>query len=110
MGNGAYLAKTAFPEQETFRDPVPLTRIIVFRIRRTSGTFGTVLTGNLPDAVNHYRYAIGIYLTLFRRYAFAGQQRSYISVATCPFARASMTFADGRRLSSTLTRSGKVSG
>lgn len=145
VGNGAYLGKTAFPEQETFPsqghilafnavyegheailghvfgyDPVPITRIIVFRIRRTSGTFGTVLTGNLPDAVNHYGYATGIYLTLFRRYAFAGQQRSYLSaacaapagfgVATFPFARASMTFADGRRISSTLTRSCKVSG
>jgi hypothetical protein len=145
IGNGAYLAKTAFPEQETFpsqghilafnatyegheailahvfgRDPVPIIRIIIFRIRRTSGTFGTVLTGNLPDAVNHYGYVTGLYLTLFRRYVFAGRQRSYISatcaapagfgVATFPFARASMTFADGRRLSSTLTRSCRVSG
>lgn len=144
VGSGAYLAKAAFPEQATFpsqghilafnaiyegheailahvfgRDPVPIIRIIVFRIHRTGGTFGTVITGNLPDAVNHYGYVTGIYLTLFRRYSFAGQQRSYISaacaapagfgVATFPFARASMTFADGRRLSSTLTRSCKVS-
>src|SRR4051794_17355518 len=79
VGEGSYEAKTAFPEQETFpsaghmlafnaiyeghsailahvygHDPVPISRIIVFRIRRTSGTFGTVLTGELPDTVNHY--------------------------------------------------------
>ncbi len=144
VGNGAYRARTAFPEQETFPsegkilafngryegheailahiyggNPVPITRIIVFRIHRTAGTFGTILTGNLPDSLNHYGYVVGIYLKLFRRYAFHGERRSYISaacaapagfgIATFPFARASMKFADGRRLSSTLTRSCRVS-
>ncbi len=145
VGGGAYRARTAFPEQETFPsegkilafnglyeghsailahiyggNPVPITRIIVFHIRRTGGTFGTVLTGRLPDSLNHYGYVVGIYLKLFRRYVFHGEQRSYISaacdapagfgIATFPFARASMKFADGRRLSSTLTRSCRVSG
>jgi hypothetical protein len=145
VGGGAYLARTAFPEQATFPsegrilafngiyegreailahiyggNPVPITRIIVFHIHRTTGTFGTILTGNLPDSLNHYGYVVGIYLKLFRRYAYQGEQRSYISaacaapagfgIATFPFARASMKFADGRRLSSTLTRSCRVSG
>jgi hypothetical protein len=144
VGGGAYLAKTAFPEQATFPsqgrilafngiykgraailahiyggNPVPITRVIVFRIHRTPGTFGTVITGELSESVNHYGYVVGIYLRLFRRYVFNGQQRSYLSAACAapagfpsavfPFARASMTFADGRRLSSTLTRSCKVS-
>jgi len=145
VGSGAYIAQTAFPEQSTFPasghilafnavyhgheailahiyggDPVPITRIIVFRIRRTSGTFGTILTGELSNAVNPYGYVTAISLKLFRRYSFDGRSRSYISaacaapagfgVATFPFARASMTFDDGRTLSSTLTRSCKVSG
>jgi hypothetical protein len=145
VGEGAYSAKTAFPEQETFpseghilafnaihegrsailahvygHNPVPISRIIVFRIHRRGGTFGTVLTGSLPDTVNHYGYVIGISLRLFRRFDFHGQQRSYLSAACAvpagfpsavfPFARASMSFADGRTLSSTLTRSCKVSG
>lgn len=145
VGEGLYAARTAFPEQETFPseghilafnavyeghsailahiyglDPVPISRIIVFRIRRTGGTFGTVLTGSLPDAVNHYGYVVAIALRLFRRYDFHGQRRSYLSAAcaapsgfpraTFPFARAAMTFADGRTLSSTLTRSCQVSG
>jgi hypothetical protein len=144
VGTGAYLARTAFPEQETFpsqgrilafnaryggRDailahiyggePVPITRIIVFRIRRTGGTFGTVLTGELPVSVNRYGYVAGIYLRLFRRFNYRAEQRSYLSAACAapagfpaavfPFARASMTFADGRTLSSTLTRSCRVS-
>ncbi len=145
VGEGSYHAKTAFPEQETFpsagnmlafnaiyeghsailahiygHEPVPISRIIVFRIRRSGGTFGTILTGTLPDAVNHYGYVAGISLRLFRRFDVDGQQRSYLSAACAapsgfpsavfPFARASMSFADGRTLSSTLTRSCRVSG
>lgn len=145
VGIGAYLAKSAFPEQATFpsqgrilafngiyeghsailahiygHEPVPTTRIVVFRIRHTGGTFGTVISGDLPDAVNHYGYVVGIELRLFRRFVFHGEPRSYLSAACAapagfpgavfPFARASMTFADDRTLSSTLTRSCKVSG
>jgi hypothetical protein len=144
VGGGAYRARTAFPEQATFPskgrilafngvyegreailahiyggNPVPITRIIIFHIDRTAGTFGTSLTGKLPDSLNHYGYLTGIYLKLFRRYVYQGESRSYISatcaapagfgIATFPFARASMKFADGRRLSSTLTRSCRVS-
>ncbi len=140
VGEGIYRADTAFPEQDTFpsrghilafnavskghdailahiygNEPVPITRIIVFHIRRTGGTFGTVLTGNLPVAVNRYGYVKSISLSLFRRYLYRGRVRSYISAACAapagffsalfPFARTSMTFEDGRTLSSTLTRS-----
>lgn len=140
VGEGVYRANTAFPEQDTFpsqghiiafnavskghdailahiygEDPVPITRIIVFHIRRTRGTFGTVLTGALPISVNRYGYVETISLSLFRRYSYRGQERSYISAACAapagffsaffPFARTSMTFEDDRTLSSTLTRS-----
>ncbi len=145
VGEGDYEGKSAFPEQATFpsqghilafngvyrgrevilahvygNDPVPITRIIVFYIRRSGGTYGTVITGALPDAVNHYGYVQGIALRLHRNYTYRGQRRSYLSAACAapsgftaaafPFARASMTFADDRTLSSTLTRSCKVSG
>jgi hypothetical protein len=145
VGGGAFAAETAFPEQPTFgsrgqilafngvyeghsaiiahvyaREPVTIIRLIVFHIHRLdSGPFGTVLTGNLPDAVNHYGYVVGIYLRLFRRFRVEGEQRSYMSAACAappgfpgavfPFARAAMTFEDGRKLSSTLTRSCRVS-
>ncbi len=100
--------------------PVPITRIIIFHIRHGHGTFSTILTGNLSDSLNHYGYVTGIYLKLFRRYSFHGRSRSYISaactapagtdIASFPFARAAMHFADGRHLASTLTRSCRVSG
>ncbi len=144
VGDGVYIGKTAFPEQPTFpsqgeilafngiyhgrevilahvygTDPVPITRIIVFYIHRRAGTYGTVITGSLPDAVNHYGYVERLSLRLHRNYTYRGRRRSYLS-ATCaapsgftaaafPFARASMTFADDRTLSSTLTRSCRVS-
>jgi hypothetical protein len=144
VGDGEYHAKTAFPEQETFPSeghilafngfyeghsailahvyggkPVPITRVIVFRIHRTGGTFGTVLTGGLSEALNHYGYIVGLSLRLYRRFDVDGRQRSYLSAACAapagfpsavfPFARASMSFADGRTLSSTLTRGCRVS-
>jgi hypothetical protein len=144
VGDGDYVGKTAFPEQATFpseghilafngvyrgqevilahvygTDPVPITRIIVFYIRRTGGTYGTVISGSLPDAVNHYGYVEKISLRLHRTYTYRGQRRSYLSAACAapngfsaaafPFARASMTFADDRRLSSALTRTCRVS-
>jgi hypothetical protein len=143
VGDGHYDADVAFPEQSAFpshgrilafnaivegkrailaqvygANPVPITRIIVFRIRESSGTYGTVLTGSLPASLNRYGYLKQISLSLHRNYSYRGQPRSYLS-ATCaapagfpgasfPFAHASMTFADGRTLSSTLVRSCRV--
>jgi hypothetical protein len=145
VGEGAYTAKTAFPEQATFpsdghilafngvdhgrevifahvfsNHPVPITRLIVFYIHRRGGIYRTVLKGSLPASINHYGYVVEIALRLHRNYTYRGRRRSYLSaacdapsgftVATFPFARASMSFADGRTLSSTLTRSCRVSG
>jgi hypothetical protein len=145
VGGGSYAAKTAFPEQAAFpsrgrilafnslvgghrailahiygTNPVPITRIIVFHIRQTHGTYGTLLTGELPVAVNRYGYLKRISLSLHRRFTYRGRTRSYLSAACAapagfpgavfPFAHASMTFADGRTLSSTLTRSCEVRG
>jgi hypothetical protein len=143
VGEGSYDADVAFPEQSAFPshgrilafnavvegkrailaqvydpDPVPITRIIVFHIRETGGTYGTILSGSLPPSLNRYGYMKQISLSLHRNFTYRGQRRSYLSAAcdapagfpgaSFPFARASMTFAGGRTLSSTLTRSCKV--
>jgi hypothetical protein len=145
VGGGSYAADVAFPEQSSFPshgrilafnavvdgkrailahvygvDPVPITRIIVFHIRESPGTFGTVLTGALPESLNRWGYLKRISLNLHRNFIYRGQPRSYLSAAcdapagfsgaVFPFAHASMTFADGRTLSSTLNRSCKVRG
>jgi hypothetical protein len=96
-------------------DPAPVTHYIVFHIRRTRGPFGTVLTGELPAGMSRNGYLRSIFLQLRRRYEFRGRERSYLSagcaapagiyVASFPFAQASMTFDDGRTLSSTMVRS-----
>jgi hypothetical protein len=143
VGGGSYDADIAFPEQSAFPShgrilafnaivngkrailaqiygarPVPITRVIVFHIRERLGTFGTVLTGALPEKLNRWGYLNRISLELHRDFTYRGQARSYLSAAcdapvgfpgaTFPFAHASMSFADGRTLSSTLTRSCKV--
>lgn len=99
-------------------DPVPITNIVTFEIHRSGGTFGTVITATLPPSLEHGGYLKSIFLQLQRTYVFHGQKRSYLSascsapagftVATFPFAQASMTFDDGRNLSSTLYRSCQV--
>jgi hypothetical protein len=145
VGGGSYDADVAFPEQSAFPshgrilafnaivngkrailahvygdDPAPSTRIIVFHIRESAGTYGTLLTGYLPAELNRWGYLKRISLSLHRNFVYRGQPRSYLSAAcdapagfpgaTFPFAHASMSFADGRTLSSTLTRSCKVRG
>jgi hypothetical protein len=143
VGTGGTTARTSFPDQPPYllrgeillfnsrshgrpsilahvfqRQPVPITRFIVFEIRRSGGTFGTVISGEVPPEVNHNGHLKSIFLQLQRNYVFHGQQRSYLSascatppgvkVASFPFARASMSFDDGRTLSSTLFRSCRV--
>jgi hypothetical protein len=101
--------------------PAPNTRIVVFGIeRRAHGTYGTVLHGALPASINRWGYLKRISLRLHRVYRHRGRTRSYVSAAceappgfpgaSFAFARARMRFADGRRLSSTLTRSCAVRG
>lgn len=100
------------------RDPAPVTDIIEFRIRHKRGTFGTVLTGRVPPKLNRNGYLRSIFLKLQRTYTYRGRRRSYLSAACSaprgfpgaafPFARASMTFDDGRTLFSTLVRTCNV--
>jgi hypothetical protein len=143
VGRGSYAADVAFPEQSAFPTrgrvlafnavvggkrvilahvyaarPIPITRIIVFHVHETSGTYGTVITGFLPARENRYGYLRRISLSLHREFTYRGKRRSYLSAAceaaagfpgaTFSFAHVSMSFADHRSLASTLTRSCKV--
>jgi hypothetical protein len=145
VGEGSFAADISFPEQSAFPSdgrilafntvidgkrailahvyggqPIPITRILIFHIRESRGTYGTILSASLPVSVNRYGYLTRISLTLHRNYTYRGQRRSYLSAACAApagfpgasfsFAHASMRFADGRTLSSTLTRSCTVRG
>ncbi len=102
------------------RKPAQIIRLVVFRIQRTGGQLGTVINGTLPPALNTNGYLESIFLQLQRSYVFHGKRKAYLSascaalpglsLAVFPFAKVSMSFADGRTLSSTLTRSCKVRG
>ncbi len=143
VGSGRYKAGVSFPEQATFplqgrilafnarvdgqrailahiygNDPYPNSRIFVFHIRESGGTFGTVLTAALPKALNRNGYLKRIVLNLRRDYVFRARKHSYLaaacgappgfSVGVFPFVRVGMTFADGRKLASTLIRTCQV--
>jgi hypothetical protein len=145
VGEGSYAGALSLPEQGAFplqgrvlafnavvdgqrailahvygRDPVPNSRILVFHIHRTNGTFGTVLTAALPARLNRYGYLKRISLDLRRNFAYNGHEHSYLSaacaapagfdVASFPFVRVGMTFSDGRQLASTLVRTCRVQG
>lgn len=140
VGTGRYLAGVAFPEQDAFplqgrvlafnavidgerailahvygKKPFPNSRIFVFHIRKSSGTFATVLTAALPVSINRHGYLKRIILNLRRDFVYRGRKHSYLSAAcgapagtnlgVFPFVRVGMTFADGRKLASTLIRS-----
>jgi hypothetical protein len=100
------------------RDPAPITRVVVFRIRHVRGAFGTVLEAAVPPSVNRTAHIKTIYLQLERHFVYRGRQRSYLSagcaappgftMVTFPFAQAAVTFEDGRTLSSTLVRTCRV--
>lgn len=143
VGEGRYLGALALPEQSTFplqgrvlafntvingkrailahvygSDPIPNSRILVFHIHKSTGTFGTVLTAALPANLNRYGYLKKISLNLRRNFVYGGRKHSYLSAACAapagvtigvfPFVRVSMTFSDGRKLASTLTRTCRV--
>jgi hypothetical protein len=98
--------------------PIPNSRILVFHIHKATGTFGTVLTAALPVRLNRYGYLKKISLDLRRNFVYRGRRHSYLSAACAapagfsfgsfPFVRVSMTFSDGRKLASTLTRTCRV--
>ena len=143
VGEGSFDADVAFPEQSAFPShghvlafnavvggrpailahvyglqPASTSRIIVFHIRRTSGTYGAVLTALVPESLDQWGHLTHFSLDLHRTYTYRGRRRSYLSAAcpappgfpgaTFPFARAAISFADGRTLASTLTRHCRV--
>jgi hypothetical protein len=101
-------------------DPVPNGRVFVFHIHKAQGTFGTVITTSLSPGLNRNGYLKEISLDLGRDFVYRGREHSYLSAACAapagfssasfPFVRLGMTFADGRKLSSTLIRTCRVAG
>lgn len=92
----------------------PLAVVLPFVIGHGSGRFATTLAANLPVLGGWARVA-RFKMILWRRYAYRGRRRSYLS-ASCPiprrftagffsFARIAYTLADGRLASTAIARS-----
>jgi hypothetical protein len=95
--------------------PFATSFVITFKISsRDHGTFGTVLTASLPEALGTWGYVTGLQMTLSRQYSFKGAQHSYLSAgcpapkgfpsAVYPLIRTSFGFEGGLKLTSTVNR------
>jgi hypothetical protein len=94
--------------------PAPVSFTLVFEVRRAKGTLGTVLAASFPDVTEGSGYVKGLSMTLGKEFSAHGRPHSYFS-ASCPapdgvsrvsfpFARATLSFLGGKRVSQTLTR------
>lgn len=95
--------------------PAPASFTLIFEVRKAKGTFGTVLISNLPEVTADSGYVTGLSMTLGKTFSAHGQRHSYVSAgcpapkgfpgAVFPFAKATLAFDGGRRVSEVLTRS-----
>jgi hypothetical protein len=118
--NGTYKGKPALLGQIYSAHPFANSFVIPFLIhRQRHGPYGITLTATLPPAFVNWGHVTGLTLRLARRYSYRGRRRSFIS-AGCPapsgipgalfaLARTSFRFVGGKRVTSTLTRSCRVS-
>jgi hypothetical protein len=92
----------------------PTVAVLPFVIRPGSGRFGTSLVADLPAALGPWPHFAHFGITLSRRYAFRGRQRSYLS-ASCPIppsltggffslAKMTLTLAGGRTIDQAIAR------
>jgi len=96
----------------------PSAFVLVFKIVKQAGTFGTVIRTTLPKGARKWAYVTHFDMKLRRIYTYRGKRRSYVSAscaappgfpsAAYPFARAKFGFTGGRQVTSTLTRSCSV--
>jgi DNA-binding beta-propeller fold protein YncE len=132
VGDGTFSARVLLPQQAPFpskgkvyafnarwhgrpailahvygTEPLPISYTLPFELVPQRGTFGTLLRASLPPVTANSAYITSIDLTLGRgRYLTAGcPAPAGLHDALFPFARASLTFAGGRNLGETLTRS-----
>jgi hypothetical protein len=99
--------------------PAQVTLVLAFKIiRQSTGVFGTVLAAQIPKIAGELGYVTEIDLKIGRRYRYRGLPRSLLS-ASCAapagfpgaifnFAKGSFSFANGQRLTTTLTRDCRV--
>ena len=143
IGKGTFAAHVVLPEQSPFPSqgkviafngiyngkhvvyahvygtvPLPQSNVLIFELGKTTGTYRTTLTAELPQVAAEWGYVSAVSLALQRTFSYKGKPKSLISAgcpapkgfpgATFSFAKASFGFEDGRTLEATMTRSCSV--
>jgi len=98
----------------------PSAFVLVFRILKRKGEFGTVIRTTLPKPARSWAYVTHFEMKLRRTYTWRGKRRSFLSAgcaapagfpgAIYPFARARFDFAATPPVTSTLVRSCRARG
>ena len=101
-------------------DPVPTSYTLPFAVRKSSGTFGTVLVALLPQVTSDWGFVTGLDLKLSRRFSYRGEPRSYLTAgcpapgrlpgAVFPLVRATFAFSHGPAVASVLNRACSAQG
>lgn len=134
IGEGHFSANVKIPEQSPFpsegkvlafngrlrgrpavfahiygTEPVPTSYVLSFLVKKTHGTYGTVLEASLPSVTGEWGYVTGVSLEFQRRFASAAcpAPEGFPGVVF-PLMRTTFSFDGGLELKSTLNRSCKV--
>lgn len=136
VGEGTFSANVVLPEQSPFPSkgkllafngtigrqpalfahiygtkPVPTSYVFAFKVKKTKGTFGTILETDFPKATGEWGYVTGISLKLDKRFLTAGcPAPKGFSKASFPLARTDFAFAGGLSMKNTLTRTCQAKG
>jgi hypothetical protein len=137
IGEGDFSANVVLPEQSPFpskgkllafngtiggkpaifahiygTNPLPTSYVFAFRVKRTKGTYGTILETSFPRATGDWGYVTGISLDLNRKsFIRAGcPAPKGFSKAVFPLVKTNFEFAGGLKLTNTLNRSCRAKG
>jgi hypothetical protein len=108
VGEGSFSANVKIPEQSPFPSqgkvlafngrmhgkpvifahiygvrPLPISYVLPFEVKRSAGTYGTVLEASFPPVTGEWGYVTGISMNLNRRFSSGGRTRGYLK-AGCP--------------------------
>lgn len=137
IGEGDFSADVVLPEQSPFpsrgkllafngtigrkpaifahvygTEPLSTSYVFAFKVRKTKGTFGTILEASFPKATGDWGYITGISLNLFRsRFMEAGcPAPKGLTKVAFPLVKTSFDFAGGLDIQSILNRSCRARG
>jgi hypothetical protein len=136
VGEGTFSANVVLPEQSPFPSkgkllafngtigrqpalfahiygtkPIPTSYVFAFKVKRSKGTFGTILETDFPDATGDWGYVTGISLKLDKRFLTAGcPAPAGFDRVPFPLARTAFQFKGGLELQNTLNRTCQATG